>query len=261
MSTATLVSPSTAHFDLSTNNVPWNAPAGRSAQPEPKTMIDFPLPPSSVRQNEPIDANEEAKKPQFSKSLIKSISLPSGWNLARKQSSKNRQSQLEIYRLPTDPWFQIDLCYRGEPASQASSTAFACLLDSKPADCRCEVLMPKEIRELAEVMGSDTVGNNQFTNKQAAGSKCAPIFHLRSAQTMKLNGKTVLSVQGDFVEPQDPERKPVNAYEGIFIDGGIDPDTGARKIQEVFMHGPASRLMLYRKQFVDTLKSIEWPSH
>ncbi len=120
--------------------------------------------------------------------------------------------------------------------------------------------MPKEIRELAEVMGSGTVGNNQFTNKVAAGSKSAPTFHLRSAHTMKLNGKTVLSVQGDFVEPQDPLRKPVNAYEGIFVDGGIDPCTGRRKIQEVFMHGPASRLMLYRKQFVNTLNSIEWPS-
>ncbi len=251
MSTATLAR--SFQPDFFTDDVPWKKPA-LAVAPVRNVVVDFPLPPQTVQEEEPSSTYGGARLSY--RGPIESISMPPGWVLGRMQS--NGEGKLEIFRPAADPWCQMDIYYRGAATSKPAADAFAHILETKPANVRCEVLLPKEIRELSEVMGLATIGNNQFTNRVPAGSKYAPNFHIRSAHTMKVNGKTVLAVQGDFIEPLDPLQKPVNSFEGIFIDGGIDSNTGGRKIQELFLQGPASRVSSYRKQFSDTMNSIGW---
>lgn len=194
----------------------------------------------------------------FGKGVIESITLPRGWLIADQSSAIEPDCELDVCSPTTDPWIQMGVYYRGEPISKEASDALEQLLRSKSGVHGAEVLLPKEIRSLQKVMGATTVGNNQFTNSIAAGSRSSPNFHLRGAHTKKLNRKTVLVVHGDFINPLDPMRKPVNSFEGTFFCGGIDRQSGGGKIQEVFMQGPAARMYRYRKLLIETLDSIEW---
>jgi len=151
------------------------------------------------------------------------------------------------FSAPTNPAFQVD--YHGLPVSENAEQAFLRLLQSKPADTRPQVLLPSEIRALSEVLGmSSPVGNNQFTPHTVS-----PDFYLLDASTMKVNGETVLWVEGNL-----NSHGVLKSYIGIFMDGGRDPVTGREKIEEVTMQAPPEECFNYRRTFKDVVGSISW---
>jgi hypothetical protein len=141
-----------------------------------------------------------------------------------------------------------DVDYRGLPVSQDAEQVFLRLLQSKSADNRRQVLLPKEIRSLSEVLGaSHPLGNNQFTPHTVS-----PEFYLLDASTMNVNGETVLYVEGKL-----NKLGVLRSYIAIFMDGGPDPETGTGKIEEVSMQGPPENLH-FRKTFKNVVASINW---
>jgi len=94
---------------------------------------------------------------------------------------------------------------------------------SKPKE-----LLPTEIKNLVNVIGSTTAGDNQYTNSAKPPDPRSPAFHMLSAHLMPLNGKTVLEVQGNFVTNTGAKGKE---FKGIFIPSG---ENGER-IKEFFL--------------------------
>lgn len=182
---------------------------------------------------------------------IKNIDMPAGWTQRDLQSGGIGNRSLETFAPPNDKDVGISVFYGGLPASDKSAQAFLRVLNDNPATDGPEKLTPSEIKELSEVMGRLQAGDNQYTN---TGRYRKPAFNLTDAYTKNVNGRTVLAVQGNFV---DKDGKPTRAFSGIFA----DTDGTGHRIQQVFLQGNPGKLSQYQQQFQDTVASIEWKTN
>ena len=177
---------------------------------------------------------------------IKQIKLPPGWVAGDIKSGGIGQRLSEKFHPAAAEQLTITVFYRGLPVNPDDAAAFIELLRAKPANTGTQLLTPKEIRALRSVMGKSTAGNNQFTNPDP---KIPRAFNLRSAWTVKIKGKTLLVVDGEFIAAV-----PLTEYQGIFA----DTDGSGQKVQEIFLSGPPDLFKTSLKPFKDCLESIEW---
>lgn len=178
---------------------------------------------------------------------IKSMQLPEGWSLSDTVTGGIGQRLQEKYSPGDGSDTTLSVYYRGLPLNDQGADAFKQILASKPADSRSEVLTPREIRLLKDVMGPLTIGNNQYTND---GSTAPPNFHVGVAATTKINGKTVLEVDGNFV---DSNGNPVNHYRGIFADANGD----GKVVEQVMLEG-TDQFSKHLKSYKEAIHSIQW---
>ncbi len=179
---------------------------------------------------------------------IKNIQFPNGWQQTDSTAGGVGNRSVETYGPAGDNSVGISVFYGGLPTADAGAKAFAQLLKDKPATNGPQTLTADEIKGVADALGRLNVGDNQYTN---TGRYRPPVFHIDSARTVQVNGRTVLSVEGAFV---DMNGKPVKGFNGVFA----DTDGSGKRIQQVYLQGAPDKLLQYKRQFDQTLSSIEW---
>lgn len=179
---------------------------------------------------------------------IKNIQFPNGWQQTDSTTGGIGNRSIETYGPPGDRSIGISVFYGGLPTSDTGAKAFTQLLKDKPAESGPQQLTAEDIKSIADALGRLNVGDNQYTN---TGRYRPPVFHIDSARTEQMNGRTVLSVQGNFV---DMNGKPVKGFNGIFA----DTDGTGKRIQQVYLQGPPDMMPQYKNQLDETLSSIEW---
>ena len=179
----------------------------------------------------------------------KSITLPSGWSREEKVLGGHRT--MTTFSSPTDD-AQLSLYDRGLKVRDQSAKYFTQLLSDSASITGPKVLLPQQIRDLADVMGMANAGDNQFTNSYTYPDPKSPAFHLSSAQMVPLNGHVVLEVQGNYF---DQSGKPGMQYRGIFVSTGSDGAT----VKEFFLQAKSSESFAkHQKEYREALNSIKW---
>lgn len=190
-----------------------------------------------------------AKKQDIENFIGKKISLPDSWS--RSERHLGGHAALTSFSSPNDD-ATFSLYDRGNKLDDRSASYFKKLLDDNKSIDKPVVLMPTQIRELANVMGTSNAGDNQYTNTHRAPDPKAPAFHLSGAKLISLNGHTVLEVDGNYL---DADGKPTNQYKGIFVNANQDAST----VKEFFLQTQTVGTMAkHAKDYRETLNSIEW---
>jgi hypothetical protein len=115
-----------------------------------------------------------------------------------------------------------------------------------------KTLLPTDIKNLTEVLGTSTAGDNQFVNSLKPPDQRAPAFHLLSAQLIPVNGKTVLEVRGHFFDQSGAKGKE---YGGIFVSSGAD----GTSIRELFLQADdLSTFSKHEMEYRRAVQSIKW---
>jgi hypothetical protein len=145
---------------------------------------------------------------------------------------------------------KLTFFFRGLPIDDKSARYFLELLQDKPANNGPQQLSAEEIKSLFMVLGLSTVGNNQYSNPAPAEALMPPAFQLEIAETIAVNGKTVLRVSGCF--------RGGTHYRGIFFPGSYD----GRIVEELFCQSEDKERL---KEIIDdldgVLKTIDWVVH
>jgi len=183
---------------------------------------------------------------------IKNLPLPQGWVEADRAGGQlNTQVHREFHPQGAND-VSISVFYRGAPIRENFGQDFLDVLNAHPARNGPERLSPDEIKKLSDVMDFNTVGNNQYTNDAAKGTREYHTFHLTAAETVNINGRTVLRVRGTF---QDKDGLPQNEYHGIFIPA----DPKGTQIEEIYLSAKTKgKLLLHEKDFNAALKGLSW---
>lgn len=187
---------------------------------------------------------------------IADIDLPAGWRQRQASFGSVGLSSNETFSPDGDNSTTIGIYSNGRRAGAESAKAFLDILKNKPAADGPQKLTDDEIRSLSEIMGRYQAGDNQYTN---SGQYRAPAFEITNAYTMQVNGKTVLSVEGNFKGTSKQNGDTTAAtrqYKGIFADSD---GTGTR-IEQVFLSTEPGRLHQHVREFNETLDSIKWKS-
>ena len=199
-----------------------------------------------------------AERPPTKKSLIvdkqvnnfigSAIELPDSW----KSSTSDRGTmKMTTFSAGADS-ASLVLYDRGAPVNEQSATAFKKLLSDNAHLDKSKELLPTEIKNLSQILGSTTAGDNQYSNPSKPPNPRSPAFHLLSAHLMPINGKTVLEVQGNFVSETGAKGKE---FKGIFVPTGKDGD----RINEFFLQADnAIDAAKHQREYKQTLQSIKW---
>ena len=178
----------------------------------------------------------------------KSISLPAGWS--RTENNMGGRT-MTTFTSPADN-ATLSLFDRGLSVQAQSATYYKQLLTDNAAITAPRVLLPQQIRDLADVMGVANAGDNQFTNSYTYPNPKSPAFHLSSAQLIPLNGNITLEVQGNYV---DQSGKAGKQFRGIFVSAGANAD----KIREFFLQADnVATFAKHEKEYREALKTIQW---
>lgn len=179
---------------------------------------------------------------------LQSMTLPSGWQAEPRKTTGRGPDEVLGFYAPGDTETRIASFIRGDELSQASQDALSATLKAKPADKGPEALSPDEIRSLTEVFDRRNLGNNQHNNdgKTAVG----PVFHITGANTVQIQGRTVVEVQGHYLDRQG---NPVNQYHGILFQS-----SDRARVQQIYMVTNLDQYATRRREFRDTLNSIQW---
>lgn len=185
---------------------------------------------------------------QVSNFLGSSITLPGTW-----KSSGNDRGTMKMTRFsaPGDS-ANLVLFERGMPVNVQSSRAFDKLISENANLTKPKELMPTEIKNLTQVLGSTTVGDNQYTNSAKPPDPRSPAFNLLSAHLMSLNGRTILEVQGNFVSATGVKGKE---FKGIFVPSG---ENGERIKQFYLQADNATDAAIHQREYKQALQSIKW---
>lgn len=105
---------------------------------------------------------------------------------------------------------------------------------------------------LSPILGN--AGNNQWSNKTRGVG--GPPFRFTSGETKRINSRTVLQIQGTFIQPESKES--VNQHCGIFIDSGAERNL----VQEIYLQVPCRhgyfQFEQYMKIFTQVLATVIW---
>ena len=183
---------------------------------------------------------------------IGKIVAPQGWVLEDAQEDSLSAKKLKLFHVADAREINITVYFRGAPVSDTSASRLLALFKAKPALKAPEQLSLEEVKSLTQVFGYSTAGDNQFTNEAKRGSDEFPVFTMELAETVQINGKTVLRVTGTF---QNRQAVPTMEYKGIFF---TDNESG-RNVEEVFYQAPSrGKYLRYLSAFDECLSTIEW---
>lgn len=177
---------------------------------------------------------------------LKSLEVPASW---RREDSYARGPRIRF--TPVDG---ADLSFvvlsENRCMSAASMKAYAELLEGKTAEQLNVKLSARQIRSIREILGSTTVGDNQYSNQNPVSDPRGPAFNLSSAQFIELNGKLVLEVKGCFVGKMG---KPLNFTRAIFVlcsDG---------RVLKLFLQTPSQdHFIIGSRVFSEISASLSW---
>lgn len=172
----------------------------------------------SPLQNEKIDDMEPISKMQ----------VPSEWNKEVSDSNFGDASKTVSFS-PPDADTELSVYDRGYPIAKSEGEKFRAVLEKDP-----HVLDPHEISTLNEQVLGTTVGDRSA-------------FDLKHAETKIINGKKVLTVEGDWKEGG-------KKFYGCFI----PKDENFRDIQEVFYEGTEPHFSKFRPEADKAISSIHW---
>jgi len=230
--------------------LPW-VQATVSNSPEQKALSDFSPPPlidTALMSRLQSSGGQILTK----RGKIGSITMPSHWvQTAGKVATQALPcwGQRDSFSPPNNSHVHVDVDCRRQPISEEYGQALLRLLKRKPADKGRQVLLPNEIRSVSGVLAfSAPLHNNQFAPLTVPAA-----FHLFEASTMKVNGETVLYVEGSLsLEGVE------TSCSTIFVAAGSDSETGSVMIQDVTMQGPPGTSFEFRRTFKSIIASIKW---
>lgn len=156
---------------------------------------------------------------------IKEIEIPNGW--FKLPAADNGFDDLVAYSPALTDKSKLAFYYRGKPLSQDSGTAFEAVLQRNKG-----VLLPMDLDNVRWVL--DELGDPEK-------------FQISSAETMDLNGRVILLVQGRWL------RDDFYSYD-LFINAG---DSGTI-VQQVFFIAPKDQYFQHLSQVKDALKTVQW---
>ncbi|MBZ0185619.1 MAG: hypothetical protein K8F91_05150 [Candidatus Obscuribacterales bacterium] len=180
---------------------------------------------------------------------IKSLDIPSLWN--RSDSYESGVGSIVTFK-PGVGDASITSMEHNSPISDRAAQDFKRLLADNIGNTKPKVLTLAEIRSLTEVLGSTTMGDNQYTNSNGYPSPNAPMFKLNNVHILNINGKAVLEVEGSYM---DQDGKPSELYKGILSPSGKD----GKHINELFLAAPNRQEMVQQEgNYLKAKRSISW---
>jgi hypothetical protein len=183
---------------------------------------------------------------------VRKIVAPPGWQKSMDSDSSIGTRTGQSFHPPDDVDVNINVFYRGMPVDDDSTAFFLKLLNTPLQHGQSRNLTDDEIRSLATVMGFSTVGDNQYTNSSAKGSRDYPAFHLSGAAIVSINGRVVMKCRGNF---QNEKAVPGTDYEGFFFPAKGTPS----QIEELFYQAPTrGKFLRYAGEWEKSLKTLEW---
>lgn len=166
------------------------------------------------------------RKESFDDGPFKDIDVPNSW--LRAEGHPFGRSTVHGFNAP-DGKTSLNVYDRGVTTDDASAKAFSKLLTDNPNLSRPKVLMPNQIRALEDVLGRGKLGDNQYTNTTPYPDSQAPLFKLSSAQLVTVQGKTVLEVEGNYM---DEKGQRTSHYKGLLVP---EQTPNGVKIWELYM--------------------------
>lgn len=213
----------------------------RQAQVAYEKMADDSIP------RGPMSLN--ATKQDLPSGPIKSIDIPNSWT--RTDHYDGGVGATVTFKAPGEK-ASINSLERTRPISDHAAEEFKKLLDANDNLTSPKMLLPAQLRSLTEVLGSGQMGDNQYTNPEKYPSPNAPLFKLTNAQFLNVNGKTVVEVEGSYM---DEKGRPTEFYRGIFAPSGKDGD----RVNELFLAAPSQQdLLSQESNYRKALKSLKW---
>lgn len=173
------------------------------------------------------------------KTPIKDMHLPEGWNLSRTERGGIGIRALNEYAAPDGSGVTLALFQEGMALKTGAVGALAGVLAKGPHQ-----LMPSEIIAVRDAIGYSNAGDNQYTDKNYQ-----PAFNLSSAGVARVNDKDVLVIEGKY-------NNGGRVFKGIFAP--FTDDSGATRVQQVFMEGAPSAVAKHLNTFKTTVESIKW---
>ena len=129
---------------------------------------------------------------------------------------------------------------------------------SWPANDPRTRLATQIIRDLAEVLGRNHQGDNQFTNDSPTGSARAPAFDLEHLEVRKVNGKAVLSVDGKYKNKLTGATS--SHFSGIYAQNEVTRHgNNVSEVHQMYLSSPDSvAFNANRSGYTRALNSIKW---
>lgn len=157
---------------------------------------------------------------------LQKLTLPKGWC---ERCDEDNSGYVWEYREfgPADSNTRMGIFFRGYPVADEVASRFRQMLDETPHDCGGD-----ELASIAEVL-RDLASTNHF--------------ELHSAQTEVINGRSVLVIEGDWIE-----RKSSATY------AFVDIDNNGRFIQEVFYEVPIGQVPTASELFNQCFSNADW---
>lgn len=180
---------------------------------------------------------------------IKRMVAPRGWRYVKQESRGGiPDRKFESFKPEQDLDVEISAFYSGRPSDRKGADLLSRLLGGEVP----YTLTPEEIKTLTMALGFTTLGDNQYSNSSPKGDRNYPVFNLTKAEVVKLNGRTVLQVTGNF---QNDQATPVSEHDGYLFQARND----ATIVEQIFFGAPTrGKYMKYHPEFQQVLKSVEW---
>lgn len=180
---------------------------------------------------------------------IKNLDIPPTWNRTAKYD--DGVGDIVTFK-PATGAASLTSLEHNRPISDKTAQEFKKILEDNAHITSPKMLTPGQVRSLSEVLGTNGMGDNQYTNSAKYPDANAPLFKLTNAQITNLNGRSVLEVEGSFM---DQKGNPTEMYKGILSPSGKD----GNKVNEFFLAAPnREELVQQDATYRRALKSIEW---
>lgn len=161
---------------------------------------------------------------------IAKLILPEGWTETEIEVAATHTSSLREFSSPGEAQTRLCFYYRGFMFGSETGNAFKSILAAAP-----HILTAKELNAIAEIL--EDVND-------------ADVFKPLSVHTQNLNGKTVLTVEGRWLQ-QDWD-----TY-SLYV---CADETGCA-VQQIYFLAPTSNYPKHIKDMKQRLNSLEWLAH
>ncbi|GEM_PF-2084024 len=202
------------------------------------------------------------------------IKMPSNWDLAKQKASGAPNFDYVYTFKPPSAYgdVEISILNRGGALSDAGSKNFSKLLEDNKGITIPKVLYDKSwapndprakegaelIRSLAETLGRNHQGDNQFTNSSPFGSARAPGFQIDRMELRNVNGKVVLSVEGE--SKNKLTGSTAAHFSGIYAPNRVERlGNEVTEVHQMYMYSAdKAAYTLNKLGYNKALRSIQW---
>ena len=158
---------------------------------------------------------------------ISSMQFPQGFVTGEEENNTAGNNYFKEFHLGIDPDVKIYFEYRGSRISKATAEKFQKILANNTSK-----LTPDELKDVGEILDSKSIPED---------------FHIQIAKTQKVDGKSILVVEGRYIQHDLQAR--------TFY---VDADGSGRVIQEVTFQTPMAKRSKYFPDGIKALESIKW---